>query len=449
MQFRLALRATILLTLAAALVACSDSDLPGTDAVSGSDSTVTDGTASDGAAEEDCSGKSDGTACGPDDFGGICLKEQCVTSSCGDDYVDSNAEEECEDGNEVDNDGCTRCKWDCSGNDECDDGNACNGDETCDTDAHTCEAGTPPGDDTVCTQPDEEAGVCRDEVCVAAGCGNGIKEDGEDCDDDNEVSGDGCEGDCTWTCQEDVDCDDQDKCTGAETCDKGDPTKPVCKPGTAVTCTSDNCEGTCEPSTGDCVYADVDRDGSTCDEDCNDANPAMYPGASECSDGIDNDCDPSTTDGADGDCKCYVDKDDDTYAAAGASSITSVTCPDNYTSVEPADDDTIDCRDTRVDVFPGNRGWYSSPYCVLYGLNRKCLKSSWDYNCSKAPEKRYTIVHKKCVWITFRDNRVCLGSGWAGLSAPECGVKADYTPCLVSGKLCSAGRGYSEMQECH
>ncbi|MFT3698510.1 MAG: hypothetical protein QM831_35525 [Kofleriaceae bacterium] len=42
-----------------------------------------------------------------------------------------------------------------------------------------------------------DAGVCHDGVCIAAECGNGFVDPGEQCDDHNQASGDGCSADCT------------------------------------------------------------------------------------------------------------------------------------------------------------------------------------------------------------------------------------------------------------
>jgi hypothetical protein len=48
--------------------------------------------------------------------------------------------------------------------------------------------------------------------------------------------------------------------------------------------------------------SDDDGDGSTeCDGDCDDAQPAIHPGASEVCDGRDNDCDAATDEDGDGD----------------------------------------------------------------------------------------------------------------------------------------------------
>jgi len=53
-------------------------------------------------------------------------------------------------------------------------------------------------DGTGCSIPGISAGVCLAEVCIAAGCGNGILETAADevCDDGNLISGDGCRADC-------------------------------------------------------------------------------------------------------------------------------------------------------------------------------------------------------------------------------------------------------------
>ncbi len=67
-------------------------------------------------------------------------------------------------------------------------------------------------------------------------CGNAKveKENNEDCDDGNKTPGDGCESDCTYTCNPettgDAKCDDKNPCNGAEKC-TGVKGSAVCKPG--------------------------------------------------------------------------------------------------------------------------------------------------------------------------------------------------------------------------
>src|SRR5262245_12229393 len=79
----------------------------------GGGATGTGGTNADDAGADagpvDCTGKPAGTNCSPAGMtGSICLMDQCVTSHCGDGYVDTAIGEDCEMG-----DGCSACKFAC------------------------------------------------------------------------------------------------------------------------------------------------------------------------------------------------------------------------------------------------------------------------------------------------------------------------------------------------
>ena len=80
--------------------------------------------------------------------------------------------------------------------DLCDDGLWCNGAETCDA-VLACQAGEDPCEDNDC---DEEADACVDS------CGDGNVHQDEECDDGNQISGDGCSEECTveegWLCDD-------------------------------------------------------------------------------------------------------------------------------------------------------------------------------------------------------------------------------------------------------
>lgn len=137
--------------------------------------------------DEECD---DGPA-NSDDRPNAC-RTSCVRAFCGDHVVDTG--EMCDDGNTDPCDGCVGCALgECNGiidpGEECDD---CNSDNT-----------------------DACIGGCG----ARARCGDGwVWRDHEQCDDANDRSGDGCEPDCIWTCETRWDCDDDDECSGIETC---------------------------------------------------------------------------------------------------------------------------------------------------------------------------------------------------------------------------------------
>jgi hypothetical protein len=186
----------------------------------------------------------------------------------------------------------------CGNDGDCDDRVFCNGAERCLY--GFCQTGPLPdcNDSVACTLDscDDVLG-CVNEVDVAAcddsnpctldTCNtleNVCEHTGSTCDDSNECTVDSCNtstGDCTYDLLPAVACDD------------------------SIGCTADSCD---EPS-GTCVHVLTDGDGdgvgpASCGgADCNDANPAIYPGATEvCGDGVDQDCDGF--DGAEGTCGC-------------------------------------------------------------------------------------------------------------------------------------------------
>ena len=102
------------------------------------------------------------------------------------------------------------------------------------------------------------------------------------------------------------------------------------------------------------LCADGDNDGFTDDAcggtDCDDTDPAIYPGALEiCGNGLDEDCD--TLD-------LVADSDNDTYASVGC--IGGTDCDDTNALINPGvdrDNDNfdacVDCDDTNPLIFPG------------------------------------------------------------------------------------------------
>lgn len=147
----------------------------------------------------------EGDVCGAGATRDICVAGACVTSACGDRFLDPGATppETCDDGDTMGGDGCSAsCQLEsCTDASACDDMNACTAGHRCD--AGTCVLGTFASDGSICDA--DAMGATRDLClfgrCVRSACGDGYVDSGasprEQCDDGNTMSGDGCEADCT------------------------------------------------------------------------------------------------------------------------------------------------------------------------------------------------------------------------------------------------------------
>jgi len=115
--------------------------------------------------------------------------------------------------------------------------------------------------------------ICVAAVCTPSRCGDGIVDArlGEQCEDKNEISGDGCSL-CRFDCVADSGCDDTVQCNGKETCDVA---THMCKTGTAL---ADNAacmsaavaSGVCKAGT--CVSAGCGNGTVDVGEECDDKN---------------------------------------------------------------------------------------------------------------------------------------------------------------------------------
>lgn len=94
---------------------------------------------------------------------------------------------------------------------------------------------------------------------------------------------------------------------------------------------------------GRCGCYDADGDGASCD-DCDDADPARFPGANEVCDARDNDCDGEIDEGTV--TTWFVDADGDGYGNAGLS-VTRCAAPANFVARGG------DCNDNDPTTFPG------------------------------------------------------------------------------------------------
>ncbi len=218
-----------------------------------------------------------------------------------------------------------------------------------------------------------------------AGCG----------DDDpvvicNDVDGDGYGNPISFLCPNlELDCDDANAAVnpgategpvGDATCNDGldnncngltDAEDPNCREGEEV-CTDNDMDGYGDPASGACESPDLD---------CDDANAAVNPGATEgpagdatCSDGLDNNCN-GLTDGDDPNCReeeVCTDNDMDGYGdpASGA-----------------CESPELDCDDGNAAVNPGATEGPAGDATCSDGLDNNCngLTDAEDPNCQEAP----------------------------------------------------------------
>jgi cysteine-rich repeat protein len=487
---------------------------PGGDSDAGADAAADAGDAGNFTAD-DCVGQDDGEGCG-EMSGFICVNESCRESSCGDGYVNADSDEECDDGNTDPTDGCEplTCAFTCETNAECDDGDPCNGEETCDMGRNMCQTGDAPDttEQVPCTLPlppamdagapvdsgagdggmsdasgpiltdasavdgsvdasgvdagppvDPSVGFCKAGLCVPAGCGNGLLQAGEDCDDLNLDNTDGCKSDCTFTCEQDGDCDDLSVCTGTETCDTDTHT---CVSGDdALDCEDDNdcTRNDCDAATG-CLNSLIDPDGDghasteigNCGDDCDETDETIFEGAPELCDGKDNDCDvPENVDEAAP--FWYQDNDGDSYAQQGAASVQGCEAPaeTGWTTRIPINGDlsTIDCFDTNAAVHP-NRD--PDPYSTT-AVPGKAMPLEFDWNCNNTEDRQYAtavpadsycggfIPVEPAPGLIFIP--LCFGNaGYA--SPPACGVGGTYTYCSSASGSCQRETSYDYPQPC-
>jgi cysteine-rich repeat protein len=385
-----------------------------------------------------CDEVPEGASCGIDPPQ-LCIAGTCRRSRCGDGFVDTRLGEECEDGNDATNDGCEpgSCRVTCREDVDCGVTGPCIT-ATC-VDA-MCIYGLHPRD-TICRTLEGREGFCSGGRCVGEGCGNGALDPGEACDDGNATRNDGCEPDCTRTCERDGECDDGVACNGVERCLGEDDELPLCVRGPAPTpppCT------VCDPTTGAFALVDRDRDGfapGDCGDrggDCDDGDASVFPGAPDLGspgNGRDDDCDGAIDE--DVAVVCMRDADGDGFGDASVLAAPMRTgCPSGFVPV-PVGSARTDCDDADPDVFPGQTEWFSSSRCLATDPVGGCF----DYDCNGVEEQRWAASCGRLLGVG------CEGEGWLG-EVPRCGEVGSFGRCTLLGALCTGFLGRSQTQQC-
>jgi hypothetical protein len=179
-----------------------------------------------------------------------------------------------------------------------------------------------------------------------------------DCDDiTTDVNPDDNDGDGYSTCE--GDCDDTDASIN-----------PADKDGDGYL---NSCAGIndCDDNDASKNPRDLDNDGySSCDGDCDDANDAIYPGAAEACNGIDDDCDGQVDEGLT-QYTYYTDGDGDGYGTASTITSCSNTAPQGYASRGG------DCKDANAAINPGATE-------VCDGIDNDC-DGMTDEGCATLP----------------------------------------------------------------
>ncbi len=199
-------------------------------------------------------------------------------------------------------------------------------------------------------------------------CTDGIDNNCDDLTDAEDTAS------CPVIADNDADNDGYDDANaGGDDCNDAD---PAVNPGATELCTDgidNNCDGLTD--TQDSVTCpvvvdnDADNDGyddaNAGGDDCNDASPAVNPGAVEICDGLDNNCDGQIDEGVLS--TFFQDRDQDAY---GGQSASACTAPTGYVSSGG------DCNDLHSLVNPGQ-----SEICSD-GLDNNCNGLTDETNCS-------------------------------------------------------------------
>jgi hypothetical protein len=295
----------------------------------------------------------------------------------------------------------------------------------------------------LCSECDDGLFCNGVESCDAAGCAPGAPPCAlsQTCDEAARE----CRTDCALALDGDGDGHDAIDC-GGDDCDDADPAR---YPGAIETCDAAQRDEDCDPHT----FGDTDRDGDAfvdarccngdrCGDDCDDERASVHPGEAEECDLADNDCDGAIDEELDA-ALYYPDCDSDLYGAAGATatlscggppSMPNELCPSNAWSTR-----AIDCDDTAVAVNPGATERCNGDDDDCDGL----VDESAELSCPAIPGTRQVAcaagrcVARECA--TARGD--CDGNSENGC---ETDLARDERSCGACGVDCAIAHGTAE-----